>query len=102
MGMVVSDVFQALAHPARREILVMLRRGVATPGELAETLAMPKPTVSGHLNALKSADLIYGERHGTHITYRLNLSVVEESMVSLMTMLGVEPRGEGADGRVAS
>jgi DNA-binding transcriptional ArsR family regulator len=47
-----------------------------------------KPTLSGHFNVLKAADLISVERRGTTLLYRLNLSVMEEAIAALMELAG--------------
>jgi ArsR family transcriptional regulator, arsenate/arsenite/antimonite-responsive transcriptional repressor len=88
----VSDVFAALAHPARRKILKLLRGGAMSAGDLADQFDLAKPTLSGHFTILKSADLITSERKGTTILYRLNMSVLEEAAAAMMDLAGV--RGE--------
>ena len=89
-----SDVFDALAHPVRRQILKLLRRRPMSAGELADKFDLAKPTLSGHFNVLKQADLISSERNGTSIIYRLNLSVLEEATVLLMDIAGKRSREE--------
>ncbi|RMD87186.1 MAG: ArsR family transcriptional regulator [Alphaproteobacteria bacterium] len=79
-----SDVYRALSDPTRRRILELLRERPMTAGELAAHFPHAKPTMSGHFNTLKAADLIVGEKSGTTITYRLNLSVLEEALMGLM------------------
>jgi DNA-binding transcriptional ArsR family regulator len=79
----VNDVFKAIADPSRRRILALLRKRPMTAGELAAEFALSKPTLSHHLAQLKDADLVYGERHGTSITYHLNLSVFESLLAAL-------------------
>jgi len=88
-----SDVFAALAHPVRREILKLLRKKPMSAGEIAEHFTIAKPTLSGHFAVLKSADLVTTERKGTTIVYRLNLSVVEEVVAALMTISGAKGKG---------
>lgn len=83
------DVFQALAHPARREILRLLRQRPMNAGELADRFELSKPTMSGHFAVLKDADLIAATRKGTVIVYRLNVSVVEEALATLMGIASV-------------
>ena len=51
-------VFLALAHPARRAMLVRLGRGEATVGELAEPLGISLPAVTKHLKVMERARLI--------------------------------------------
>jgi DNA-binding transcriptional ArsR family regulator len=90
-----TDAFQALAHPVRREVLRLLRKRPMSAGELADAFDLAKPTMSGHFAVLKSADLIAQDRKGSTIMYRLNLSVVEEVLATLMQIskVGVaEPR----------
>ena len=56
-----------------------------TAGELAEHFELTKPTLSRHFAVLRDSDLIQGERNGTSITYRLNLSVLEEALMALLS-----------------
>jgi DNA-binding transcriptional ArsR family regulator len=59
-----DKAFAALADPTRREILLRLRAGAASVGELAEPFAMSQPAISRHLKVLEQAGLIESERHG--------------------------------------
>jgi DNA-binding transcriptional ArsR family regulator len=90
----VSDVFGALAHPARRKILKLLRGGAMSAGDLAMQFDLAKPTLSGHFAVLKAADLVTSERKGTTILYRLNVSVVEEALAALISIAGTKPSGD--------
>lgn len=87
-----SDVFNALSSPVRRQILSMLKSRDMTAGEISSRLSVAKSTLSGHFNVLKAADLVVTERDGTTITYSLNTSVVED-LLSLMVGL-LAPEGE--------
>jgi DNA-binding transcriptional ArsR family regulator len=80
----VNLVYRALADPTRRRVLQLLRERDMTAGELAEHFELTKPTLSRHFAVLREADLIQGERNGTSITYRLNLSVLEEALMALL------------------
>ncbi|MFN3433666.1 MAG: metalloregulator ArsR/SmtB family transcription factor [Sphingomonas sp.] len=84
-----DSVFDALAHPTRRRILELLKRGGMTAGELAEAFAVSKPTMSGHFAKLRAAGLIQGEPRGTSTIYTLNLSALEEVMMAFMGRLKV-------------
>ena len=84
-----ADVFKALAHPVRRDILRRLREGPLPAGVIAQAYALAAPTLSGHLAALKEAGLVDAEREGTTIRYRLNVSVLEEATALLMDMMQV-------------
>lgn len=83
-----ADVFKALAHPVRREVLKVLRDGPMTAGDLADRFPVSKPTMSVHFNTLKDAGLIRAERHGTTIRYRLNAGAAEEALSVLMGIVG--------------
>ena len=76
-----AETFKALSDPVRREILMMLRDGKKTAGEIAAHFQMTGATVSYHLSQLKKAELILEERQKNFIYYRLNTSVFEEMML---------------------
>jgi len=81
----VNGVYKALSDPTRRRILELLRKRDMTAGELADHFDLAKPTLSGHFSVLKEADLIQADKVATTITYRLNVSVLEEALLALMT-----------------
>lgn len=85
-------VFKALAHPARRRIVEMLRERPMGSGDIAAAFDMAWPTVTGHLNALKEAGLVEAEKAGTAVRYRLNISAVEEAVAFLMDLGAVAAR----------
>ena len=88
----VNDVYRALSDPTRRRILAILRDGDLAAGDLAARFELAWPTVSGHLKVLRDADLVQADRHGTSISYHLNVSVLEEALASLMDALGIGAR----------
>ena len=67
-----NDVFHAIAHPARRAILVKLRGGERAASGLAAPFRMTFPAISQHLRVLEEADLVSVRRDGRHRLYRLN------------------------------
>ncbi|MFT4074681.1 MAG: autorepressor SdpR family transcription factor [Asticcacaulis sp.] len=79
-----SEVYKALADPTRRHILEMLRQSEMSAGQIADRVQVSKPTLSGHLNVLKAAELVDVTRQGTTLIYRLNTSVLEEAIFALM------------------
>ncbi len=79
-----SKIYRALADPTRRRILELLREREMTAGEIAGHFDLAKPTLSGHFAVLKSADLVDVRKAGTSVIYRLNLSVLEEALLSLV------------------
>ncbi len=87
-----NRVYQALSDPTRRRILELLRQRDMTAGELADHFPLAKPTLSGHFAVLKEARLIQGTKNGTSITYRLNVSILEEALATLMNLFKLSPR----------
>lgn len=88
-----NEVYKALSDPTRRRILELLRKRDMTAGELAEHFDLAKPTLSGHFQVLKEADLIQADKVATTITYRLNVTVLEEALLALMNSFKL---GKGA------
>lgn len=84
-----NDIIKALAHPARREIIASLRERAHSAGELAERTGLNKPTLSGHLNVLKSVGLVSVERRSQTLIYRVNVSVLEDALANLMDMFRI-------------
>ena len=81
-----NAVFKALSHPVRRQIVAMLQKRPMTSGEIAAAFDMAWPSVTGHLAALKEADLVETEREGTSVRYRLNISAVDEAIGFLLAI----------------
>jgi DNA-binding transcriptional ArsR family regulator len=66
-----NDVFHAIAHPARRAILVLLKNGEKPASELAEPFGVSFPAISQHLKILKEAELVSERREGRQRIYQL-------------------------------
>jgi DNA-binding transcriptional ArsR family regulator len=67
-----SDVFNAIAEPQRREILVLLRSGERPVSELAQALGMTQPGASKHLRVLRKVGLVRDRKAGKLRLYGLN------------------------------
>ena len=74
-----SELYKALAHPARLAILKYLAeiRSCIT-GDLADELPLSRTTVNQHLKELKDAGLITGTTEGVKTCYCLNLEKIRE------------------------
>ena len=72
-----TELFKALSDPSRRAIIQLLKERARTPSELLEKLNISQPTLSHHLDILKRAKLIDGEREGQFIKYTLNMTVFD-------------------------
>ncbi len=67
-----SDVFNAIAEPQRRHILVLLREGERPVTELAEELRMTQPGASKHLRVLREVGLVQDRKAGKQRLYGLD------------------------------
>lgn len=83
-----AETFKALSDPIRREILLLLRKGSLSAGEIGSHFEMTGATISYHLSILKKADLVFETREKNYIYYGLNTSVVEEVMLWLSQLKG--------------
>lgn len=83
-----AETFKALSDPVRREILMMLREGSLSAGEVGAHFDMTGATISYHLRILKKAGLVFEKKEKNFIYYTLNTSVVEEVMLWLSELKG--------------
>jgi len=72
------DVFQAIADPTRRAILVLVASQSMTAGAIAANFNTARPTVSKHLHILTECDLLEREQKGREIYYQLNPKKMKE------------------------
>jgi DNA-binding transcriptional ArsR family regulator len=71
-----SDVFNAVAEPARRAILEALTDGEVSVGDLVSSLGLPQPIVSKHLAVLRAVDLVRVHVVGRSRLYRVNAAAL--------------------------
>ena len=90
-----AETFKALSDPIRREILVMLKEGKMSAGEIAEQFDMTAATISYHLSQLKKAGLLFENKYKNYIYYEINVSVFEELMLWFTQFGGVGNETEG-------
>lgn len=67
-----SDIFNAVAEPRRREILVFLAPRERPVGDIVVRLGMDQPSVSKHLRVLRATGLVNVRCHGRQKLYRAN------------------------------
>ncbi len=72
------DVFQAIADPTRRAILLLVASQAMTAGAIAANFDTARPTVSKHLQILTECELLTQEQTGREIYYQLNLNKMKE------------------------
>ncbi len=72
------DVFQAIADPTRRAILLLLTTQSMTAGAIASNFDTARPTVSKHLQILTECELLKQEQQGREIYYHFNPKKMKE------------------------
>lgn len=72
------DVFQAIADPTRRAILLIVATQSMTAGAIAAQFDTARPTVSKHLQILTECELLEQEQNGREIYYHLNPQKIKE------------------------
>src|SRR5690606_19171049 len=72
------DVFQAIADPTRRAILLLVASHSLTAGAIASNFDSARPTISKHLQILTECELLRQEQVGREIYYHLNPSNMKE------------------------
>ncbi len=73
------DVFQALADPTRRAILLLVASQAMTAGAIAANFDTARPTVSKHLQILTECELLKPKQAGREIYYHLNAKKMKEA-----------------------
>ncbi len=72
------DVFQAIADPTRRAILVLIAAHAMTPNALAEHFDSTRQAISKHLRILTECELVKQEQKGREIYYQIELEKMKE------------------------
>jgi DNA-binding transcriptional ArsR family regulator len=72
------DVFQAIADPTRRAILLLIAAQAMTPNAIAEEFRTSRQAVSKHIQILTECDLVKQHQKGREIYYYINATKVKE------------------------
>ena len=72
------DVFQGIADPTRRAILLLVASQSLTAGAIASNFDIARPTVSKHLQILTECELLEQEQKGREIYYHINATKMKE------------------------
>jgi DNA-binding transcriptional ArsR family regulator len=84
-----ESVFRALAHPARRAIVMQLAKRPCVVGELAQGLPLSLGTLSRHLHILNACGIIAFQKRGPRLMYEIvpgGLTAVSRWMGELSTL----------------
>lgn len=72
------DIFQAVADPTRRAIIVLIALQAMTPNAIAENFNTTRQAVSKHLRILTECELVNQEQRGREIYYTLDINKMKE------------------------
>lgn len=72
------DIFQALADPSRRAILLLLAAQPLTAGVIASNFDSSRPTISKHIRILSECELVKSSPKGREIFYEVNPQKMDE------------------------
>jgi len=72
------DIFQAIADPTRRAILVLVAAQALTPNAIADHFDITRQSISKHLRILTECDLLAPKQDGREIYYELKIDKMKE------------------------
>jgi len=72
------DIFQAIADPTRRAILVLVAVQAMTPNAIAEHFDITRQSVSKHIRILSECELLMQKQDGREIFYELKMDKMKE------------------------
>ncbi|MCF0069588.1 metalloregulator ArsR/SmtB family transcription factor [Dyadobacter sp. CY261] len=72
------DIFQAIADPTRRAIIVLIAAQAMTPNAIAEHFDTTRQAVSKHLKVLTECELVQPQHRGREIYYQLEIDKMKE------------------------
>lgn len=72
------DIFQAIADPTRRAILVLVATNALTPNAIAEQFNTTRQAVSKHIKILNECELLDEQKIGREIYYQLKIDKMKE------------------------
>jgi DNA-binding transcriptional ArsR family regulator len=84
------SIFKVLSDGQRRDILVMLKGGRLSAGEIGERMGLTPAALSYHLKLLKSADLVIEYKQKNFSYYEINVSVFGELILWVKQFGGKE------------
>lgn len=80
-----AELLKVLAHPVRLCIVRgLLSKGSCNVTYMQNCLDVPQSTVSQHLQKLRAAGIIEGERNGLEINYRVTNPKIEKIIDALL------------------
>ena len=72
------DIFQAIADPTRRAIIILIASQAMTPNAIADNFHTTRQSISKHLRILSECKIINQEQQGREIYYSLEIDKMKE------------------------
>lgn len=72
------DIFQAIADPTRRAIIMLLAAQSMTAGSIAQEFNAARPTISKHIQILTECELVESRKEGREIHYQIKAEKMDE------------------------
>ncbi len=72
------DIFQAIADPTRRALLMLLAVNALTPNALAEHFSTSRQAVSKHIRILSECEVVSQKQQGREIFYQIEIEKMKE------------------------
>lgn len=88
-----AKLFRGFADPSRLSVLVTLRDGPLTVGEIVEATGLSQSNASNHLGCLRDCGLVVAEQEGRYVTYHLSDDRVGELLDLTETLLADVAKG---------
>lgn len=88
-----DKVFEALASAPRRKILAYLSDAELSAGDIASRFEMTKPSLSKHLKILENAGLIFSEKRGQFVFYKIQPDNLANTLASFVQAVCPVSRG---------
>ena len=83
-----AELLKVLAHPVRLCIVNgLIKNGPQNVSKMQGCLDMPQSTVSQHIQKLRNAGIITGDRNGLEIIYRVSSEEAEKVVLNLITII---------------
>lgn len=82
-----ASIIKAMAHPSRLFIIEELQKRERCVNELTEMIGSDVSTVSKHLSVLKNAGIIYDEKRGNLVFYKLRVPCILDFIGCIETVL---------------
>ncbi len=78
-----ANIFQALSHPTRIDIVEQLRDGELSAGEIIERLSLEQANASQHFAVLRAKNIVTNRKEGNQVFY----SVRDPLLIEVLDIL---------------